>query len=213
MSARVLQRLVYTSMASMAHRSLRLLIAPPLLVLALLSACTRQDHGTATEDAIRRPTPVGDARLVQSGIWREVEWKLYRQPSSTGGICLSAELRPPPDINVAPRLGCGPLPSFALTSDAVVDLDIEQLEAGIYHYIMGLSISEISKIDLILSDGSTQTISPVDGTFVAFYGADLTLQELLGTSPEGFVVRCSVRRLPPEFYELDCPGPRRVPAP
>jgi hypothetical protein len=156
--------------------------------------------------------PTGPAQLVQRGHWRDVEWSLESQASTTGGICLTGHFDPAPDSFNTRVLSCGPRPSLELTSDPIMDLSFQQRAGMSYHLLIALTLPEIDRVEVEYEDGGSEVLNPVHGAVVILFDANRRIRNVVGHRNDGASpIRCSVIVLPAEFEELRCSGPRTLP--
>ena len=188
-----------------------------LALLLLVTACRDQPPSDAT--GVRA---AGERHIVQAGSWNGVSWKLLVQEMGGEQTCQSLILQPPPyEFKEGPDGGsaamwasgeppsCGPIASFQLSSDPIVEYYFRQLATDRYHFIAGGSAPEVKRVIFKLDDGSESTVSTVQNTFILLFPRERRITEILGVAEKGDVLaRCSIRTNPAGFEALECGGYR-----
>jgi hypothetical protein len=162
-----------------------------------VAACGAGDHGGAQRSSTTTTLhPVGAWSEIGSGTWRDVSWQLFRTNASDGGTCFAYELSPHA-VEVNPRVpeevpgaedrieaedrkkneyqghvpGCTGASHGPVAEQALDVLTYQQDPGVTYHLFVGTVANDVSAVNVLFSDGTTQTIVPKGGAFlVAFPG-------------------------------------------
>ena len=160
--------------------------------------------GNQVSELLRPPCfePVGDWRVLGTGVTEGVSWHLFGVEAMDGGSCLAAETTPAPSTTRAPNAQLLPLyrghrpwcsPGYS-ASEALRIVGDDGTPGGGPHIVFGLVAADTTGVMATFNDGSRTEGTLIGSRFVIVWRGTKQLRQVETTRPGGGSETCGPTR-------------------